>query len=78
VGVVNVAVCCSVLQCDLPKTMVDLTHRTSSRFVITSREFVGGVSVAGCCSVLQCVAGCCSVLPCELPKTMVDLTAQDE
>ena len=48
IGVVCVAVCCSVLQC-VEEFMGELTMEN------VCWDFV-------CCSVLQCVAICCSVL----------------
>jgi len=49
-----IAVCCSVLQCDLLRSPLNNVP-----------GFKSLQCVAVCCSVLQCVAVCCRVLQCD-------------
>jgi len=65
----NVAVCCSVLQCVAVCCSVLQwgTKLASNGIKEENRRY--SVPPEFCCSVLQCVAVCCSVLQCLVVKT---------
>jgi len=62
----NVAVCCSVLQCAAVCRNCD---ECLTLFLFMPKSLC--IYVAVCCSVLQCLAVCCSVLQCAAIVTSV-------